>query len=89
MWRAAMKSVKGTTLLSSKTHRTRMARRRFKSGSSCGQDSAALDCPTSLSSRILLLAWRLVCLRRQGSRTMWHASAWPKSSRSWGPPRKR
>jgi hypothetical protein len=26
--------------------------------------STALDCPTSLSSKILRLAWRLVCLRR-------------------------
>jgi hypothetical protein len=40
-----------------------MTRRRFKSGSSYGQDSAALDCPTFLLSGILQLAWRLVCLR--------------------------
>jgi hypothetical protein len=65
--------------LSSKTHRTRMSRRRFKSDSSCGQDSATLDCRTFLSSRILQLAWRLVCPRRQGSRATWPASAWPRS----------
>jgi hypothetical protein len=53
------------TLLSLKIHRMKMTRKRFKSGSSCGQDSAALDCPTSLSSKILRLAWRLVCLCRQ------------------------
>jgi hypothetical protein len=79
----------GATLLSSKTHRTKMMRKRFKSGSSCGRDSAALDCPTSLSSKILQLTWRLVCLRRRGSRATWHASAWPRSSRSLRPHPKR
>jgi hypothetical protein len=55
-------SAKDMTLLSSKTRLTRTTRRRFKSNSSCGQDSAALYCPTFLSFKILQLAWRLVCL---------------------------
>jgi hypothetical protein len=54
-------------------------RRHCKSGSSCGRGSAALDCPMSLSSRILRLAWRLVYLRRRGGRATWHANALPKS----------
>jgi hypothetical protein len=37
----------------------KMTRKRFKSGSSCGRDSAALDCPMSLSSKILRLVWKL------------------------------
>jgi hypothetical protein len=53
--------------------------RRFRSGSSCGPGSAALDCPTCPSSTILRTSWRLVCLRRRGGRTMWHASASPRS----------
>jgi hypothetical protein len=57
----------------------KMTRKCFKSGSSCGRDSAALDCPMSLSSKILRLAWRLVCLCRRGGRATWHASAWPRS----------
>jgi hypothetical protein len=56
---------------------------------SCGRDSAALDCPMSLSSKILRLAWRLVCLCRRGGRATWHASAWPRSSRSLRPRLKR
>jgi hypothetical protein len=47
--------------------------------SSCGRDSAALDCRIFLSFRISRLAWRLVCPRRQGSRATWPASAWPRS----------
>jgi hypothetical protein len=42
---------------------TRKTRRRFRSGSSCGPGLAALDCPTSPSSTILRLAWRLVYQR--------------------------
>jgi hypothetical protein len=45
--------------------------------------------PTFLSSKILQLAWRLVCLRRQGSRATWPASAWPRSLRSRRPDPKR
>jgi hypothetical protein len=71
---------KETTHLSSKTRpRRTMMRRRSRSTSSCSRDSAALDCCTFLSFRIRRLAWRLVCLRRQGGRTMWPASAWPRS----------
>jgi hypothetical protein len=51
--KSAAKSVKGMTLLSLETHRMKMTRKHFKSGSSCGRDSAALDCPTTLSSKIL------------------------------------
>jgi hypothetical protein len=53
------------------------------------RDSVALDGPTSLSSKILQLAWRLVCLRRRGGRATWHASTWPRSSRSLRPHLKR
>jgi hypothetical protein len=80
--KSAAKSVKGTTLLSSKPHRMKMTRRHFKSGSSCGRGSAALDCPMSLTSKILQPVWRLVYLRRRGGRATWHARAWPRSSRS-------
>jgi hypothetical protein len=55
------------------------ARRRFRSGSSCGPGSAALDCPTCHSSTILRLAWRLVCLRRRGGRATQHASVLQRS----------
>jgi hypothetical protein len=48
-----------------------------------------LDYPTSLSFRIHQVAWRLVCLRRQGSRATWPASAWPRSLRSQRPHLKR
>jgi hypothetical protein len=47
--------------------------------SSCGRGSAALDCRTYLSFRISQLAWKLACLRRQGGRATWPASAWPRS----------
>jgi hypothetical protein len=83
------KSAKVTTLLSLKTHQMKMRRKHFKSGSSCGRDLTILDCPTSLSSKILQLIWRLVCLRRRGGRATWHASAWPRSSRSLRPHPKR
>jgi hypothetical protein len=51
----------------------------LQEGSSCGRGSAALDCPMSLSSTILRLVWRLVCLRRRGGHATWHASASPRS----------
>jgi hypothetical protein len=35
--------------------------------------------PMFLSSKILRLVWRLVCLRHRGGRTTWHASALPRS----------
>jgi hypothetical protein len=41
-------------------------RRHCRSTSSCGQDSAALDCRIFLSFRIRRLVWRLVFPRRQG-----------------------
>jgi hypothetical protein len=63
--------------------------RRCRSGSSCGQDSAALDYPTSLSFRIRQLAWSLVYPRRQGSHATWPASAWLRSLRSRRPHLKR
>jgi hypothetical protein len=44
---------KVTTLSLLKTHQMKMMRRHFKSGSSCSRDSDALDCPMSLSSKIL------------------------------------
>jgi hypothetical protein len=50
-----------------------------RSASSCGRDSAALDCRMSLSFRIRQLAWRLVCPRRQGGRATWPTSVWPRS----------
>jgi hypothetical protein len=56
---------------------------------SCGRDSATLDCRMSLTFRIRQLAWRRVCLRRQGGRATWPASAWPRSLRSRRPHLKR
>jgi hypothetical protein len=56
---------------------------------SCGRDSAALDCRMSLTFRIPQLAWRRVCLCRQGGRATWPASAWPGSLRSRRPHLKR
>jgi hypothetical protein len=52
---------------------------RCRSASSCGRDSAAMDCRIFLSFRISRLAWRLFCPRHQGSRATWPASAWPRS----------
>jgi hypothetical protein len=50
-----------------------MMRRRCRSASSYDRDSAALDCRMSPSFGIRQLAWRLVCLRRQGSHATWPA----------------
>jgi hypothetical protein len=77
--RSAAKSAKVTTLSSSRIRQTRKMRRCFRSSSSCGRGSAALDCPMSPSSMILRLVWRLVCLRRRGGCATWHASALPRS----------
>jgi hypothetical protein len=51
--KSTVKSVKVTTLSSSRTRQTKKTRRRFRSGSSCGRGSTALDCPMSPSSVIL------------------------------------
>jgi hypothetical protein len=42
-------------------------KKRCRSASSCGRDSAALDCRIYLSFRISRLAWRLACPRRQAA----------------------
>jgi hypothetical protein len=72
--------VKEMTQLSLKTRSRRTTmKKRFKSASSCGQGSAALDCLIFLSFRISRLAWRLAYPRRQGSRATWPTSARPRS----------
>jgi hypothetical protein len=78
--RSGEKWAKETTQLSLKTRpRRTMMKKRCRSAFSCGQGLAALDCRTFLSFRIRRLAWRLVCPCRQGSRTTWPGSAWPRS----------
>jgi hypothetical protein len=51
--RSVAKSAKVTTPSSLKTHQMKRTRKRFRSGSSCGQGLAALDYPMFLSSKIL------------------------------------
>jgi hypothetical protein len=77
--RSTVKSARVTTPSPLKTRPTRRTGRRFRSSSSCGPGLAVLDCPMCPSSMILRLAWRLVSLRRQGGRAMWHASASPRN----------
>jgi hypothetical protein len=78
--RSGAKLAKETTQLSLKTRPRRTTMKKCcRSASSCGQGLAALDCRTFISFRIRLLAWRLVCPRRQGSRATWPGSAWRRS----------
>jgi hypothetical protein len=69
----------GDDTVTVEAHQMKMTRKRFRSGSSYGRGSIALDCLMFLSTKILQLVWRLVCLRHQGGHATWHASASPRS----------